>query len=475
MAYRGKTVGRKRQDIILTIYETNNSRSHIMRLLTAKVTLLLTVSILMSGCFAPRGASLPSAKAESKTSFTLAVIPDTQNYLDYTHQKDAGFAFDASSLFIQQMNYLASHSKSTGGDIAFVASVGDVWQHQTKKYDVEHQLRGIHYTPNPIIEPMVKVTPETISIEMSKAIEGYKILSDANLPFGVAPGNHDYDAIWTTKKFPPNLNKPKNKLKMIPEDIGVLHVGGLDNFRSVFGSNSSFFKTKHWYIGSHRGGASSAQIFTAAGYKFLHIALEMHPGDEVISWAQSVIAQNPNLPTIFTTHDHLNVEGERKGDPVLDLATVDPKQHNNAQAVWDKLFSQHPQVLMVLSGHQLGQSYRVDSNIHDQPVIQILADYQARQQVSKDNMTENNMSKPTSLGDGWLRLIEFDLQLDNPTISVKTYSSFYGKYSGEIEHYADWYKQYEHPKLSDSEFRETDDFILKLDGFHDRFRDAKEH
>jgi nitrous oxidase accessory protein NosD len=51
------------------------------------------------------------------------------------------------------------------GDIAFVASVGDVWQHQTKVSDEEHSLRGIIYTPNPIIESMVKVTPETLTIE----------------------------------------------------------------------------------------------------------------------------------------------------------------------------------------------------------------------------------------------------------------------------------------------------------------------
>ena len=33
--------------------------------------------------------------------FTIAVLPDTQNYLDYTHQKAEGFPFEASELFLE--------------------------------------------------------------------------------------------------------------------------------------------------------------------------------------------------------------------------------------------------------------------------------------------------------------------------------------------------------------------------------------
>lgn len=37
--------------------------------------------------------------AEPAKSFTAAVIPDTQNYLDYTHQRAAGFPFDAGDVW----------------------------------------------------------------------------------------------------------------------------------------------------------------------------------------------------------------------------------------------------------------------------------------------------------------------------------------------------------------------------------------
>ena len=61
--------------------------------------------------------------------FTIAVIPDTQNYVDFTHQRAEGFAFDARDLMDQQLQFVADNSVSRGGDIVFATAVGDVWQH----------------------------------------------------------------------------------------------------------------------------------------------------------------------------------------------------------------------------------------------------------------------------------------------------------------------------------------------------------
>ena len=49
----------------------------------AFVAALVVVSL--GGCRTP-GGSPPDRE------FTIAMIPDTQNYVDYTHQRDAGFA-----------------------------------------------------------------------------------------------------------------------------------------------------------------------------------------------------------------------------------------------------------------------------------------------------------------------------------------------------------------------------------------------
>ena len=82
-----------------------------------------------------------------------------------------------------------------------------------------------------------------------------------------------------------------------PEILGILHIGGLENFRSVFGEDSELFRDQAWYVDAHNGGASSAQLFEAGGYRFLHLALEMQPADDVLTWAQGVIDRHPGLPT----------------------------------------------------------------------------------------------------------------------------------------------------------------------------------
>ena len=53
---------------------------------------------------APPGRVEPGAAGGT---FRVAMLPDTQNMLDYRHQKAAGFAFDARELFLAQLGYVA--------------------------------------------------------------------------------------------------------------------------------------------------------------------------------------------------------------------------------------------------------------------------------------------------------------------------------------------------------------------------------
>ena len=406
--------------------------------------------------------------ASANPSFTIAVIPDTQNYIDFRHQKAQGFVLDGSEMFIRQMEYIASRSAASGGDIIFAASVGDVWQHQTRLIDEAHEQRGMGIEPDPILARRAKRTEEVLNIELPTAVEGYRILHQAGIPFGVAPGNHDYDAAWSVAGYPPNREKKWSERERTVEDFGILHIGGLDNFRFVFGEQTEFFRDKPWYVASYKGGANSVQKFSAAGYEFLHIALEMQPGNDVLEWVESVLRDNPDRPTIITTHDYLNALGERRPQPLIDLARIEPEFHNSAEQVWHKLIRQHDQIFMVLCGHHYGQAMRIDKNEFGNPVYQILADYQIRGQAGLDA----GSNRLVGLGDGWLRLMRFDFSSEPATIAVQTYSSHYQAYSSEFEPYAAWYRQGEQPEMNDLEFLASDDFIIRLDGFNQRFDKA---
>jgi hypothetical protein len=420
----------------------------------------------------------PTASSAVPEPFVLAMIPDTQNYVDYTHQKAEGFAIDASEIFIHQMRWIAERSRDNGGNIAFVASVGDVWQHQSKLIDEAHAARGVTRSETDAFGGHFEPGTEVLEIEMPHALEGYGLISEAGLPFGVAPGNHDYDAMWSLASHPPNPNPDPENFSW--DDLGVSHVGGLDNFRTVFGDQSPFFKDRDWYVSSHDGGSNSAQVFRAGGYDFLHIAIEMQAGDAVLDWMRSVMATHPGIPTIVSTHDYLNVKGERAGFPLLDLTTGDPEHHNTSEDLWQKLISRHDQIFLVLCGHHAGQSQRVDTNTAGHEVYQMLADFQDRGQVGLDagqpiEVHPPFVNGPAPLGDGWFRLLEFHLGSDAPRIDVRTYSTHYEKLSGELDTYAAWYREREQPAMTDAEFLAADEFQIPLVDFPNRFGPPTAH
>src|SRR3546814_5978912 len=92
----------------------------------------------------------------------------------------------------------------------------------------------------------------------------------------------------------------------------------------------------------------------------------------------------------------------------------------SSDLLWQKLILPNDQIFMVLSGHQHGQSRRIDKNAAGHMVYQILADYQDRGQALAMLAPD---AKPAALGDGWLRLMRFDLSAAVPTIAVSTYST----------------------------------------------------
>lgn len=423
------------------------------------------------------GGTLITGCQTDDGKFTIAVIPDTQNMVDFTHQTAAGFALDSAELFIEEMQYIAGNTVSDGGDIAFVASVGDVWQHQTQEIDPAHSERGFKVIENALFAQEILVTDQTTTVEMPKALQGYQIIAATGIPFGVAPGNHDYDAMWSDSSFPPNykrvgelLNPGGGLSNYDPEILGMLHIGGLSNFTAVFGSQTAFFKNKDWYVSSFNNGADSAQTFTAGGYTFLNIVFEMQPSDEVLAWAQSVVDAHPGLPTLITTHDYLDQHGERKPTPIVDLKLVDPSAHNSAEEMWTDFVSQNDQIFMVLCGHQHGQAMRIDANAAGHKVYQVLADYQDRGQTGLDaGQTRTGDGRIWGIGDGWFRLMRFDTAATVPKVDVKTYSTHYNVLSDDLAEYAKWYKAGEQPEMTDQQFYQADSYTIELSDFRKRF------
>jgi 3',5'-cyclic AMP phosphodiesterase CpdA len=404
--------------------------------------------------------------------FTIAVIPDTQNYLDYKHQRAAGFPIDAAEMFFDQVGFIARNLKSEGGEIAFVTHVGDVWQHATGGIDAAHLALGLREDPENIVVGYYAPDPRALTVEARGADLAFRKLA-GRVPLSVVPGNHDYDGFWADSRFSGGRDPRDPSREGSP--YGMLHYGGLDNFNSVFGERSVLFAERPWRVGSHNGGANSATVFEAAGYRFLHLGLEFAPHDDVLRWAADTIRRYPGLPTLVTIHDHLNNRGERKPNPVVDMKAVHP-EHNNPEDVWQKFLSRHRQVFLVLSGHQHGQARRVDAGAEGGKVWQLLADYQDRNQALRHVVGDGKMPgtlAAAGLGDGWMRLLKFDLTGPGARLQVRTYSTHFKAYASDLPDYARWYRSLEKPELSDPDFLAEDEFTLELDDFYQRFGKPK--
>ena len=386
--------------------------------------------------------------------FTVAMIPDTQNYVDYRHQKWSGFPFDATEQLYQQMRWVADNARSNGGDIVFATHVGDVWQHYSEWMDPAHEARGFRWISNGGSEVAMSPKVHTRAFEIPASVQAFQLIA-GKLPFSIVPGNHDYDALWTDPAHPPRPELKKD---------GVRHVGGLTGFQSAFSDKSQFFMNQPWYVASHDGGADSAQIFTAGQCRFLHIGLQYQAPDASLEWAAEVIARYPGLPTIVATHDYLGRDGKRHMNSNPLQSRLDPLD-NDPEMMWEEFVSRHDQIFLVLSGHVGGQGFSVEPNASGNAVYQMMADYQGRGQTVIDAGAER-----TAVGDGWLRLLKFRLDGDRPSIEVRTYSTHYGKFASEIPEYAAWYKEHDRQAhLSDEEYLKREEFTIELGDFHRRF------
>lgn len=339
--------------------------------------------------------ALSQSSAYAAKPFTIAVVSDTQNYIDVNQPKDS------YEVYVSQMQYLADHKNDL--NLVFVTHVGDI----VENGDGTNGNSGD--------------TTYGAGLEWERARIGIDILAASGVPFGVSIGNHDYDNYRYTRV---NGNRP---------------LAGVTLWNANFGSDSPYFAGKSWYGGASNelecnSGISSFQVFSAGGRKMLNISLEMEAGDEALKWAQGVIDMHPGYPTIVTTHIFLRPPSRRDDSQPLEVTAEritasflkgSPGGWNDADAVWEKFISENDQIFMVLCGHAYryafdgvskSQNIRIDLNDAGHPVYQLLTDYQG------------NTSGGSAGGDGWLRLMTFDMEAG--AIHCRTYSTMLNKYAG---------------------------------------------
>ncbi|WP_255170944.1 metallophosphoesterase [Natrononativus amylolyticus] len=299
------------------------------------------------GCLeesAERGTGADESMPEG--SWTIAALPDTQNY-----------AVDEELLEIPRAQAAWIADNADARNIVFAVHKGDVVSDGSSVEEWERM--------EPVFERL-----------------------NGAVPYAVAIGDHDYAA---------------------EED----RESGAEHYREYVGP--ARFAGQEYFGGAGPNERSSYQYVTGGAYEFVHLTLEWEAPDAALEWAETVLENHADLPTIVTTHSYL-----RDGDGGRRSRAVEERSGdgNSGQEIFETLLYPNPQVFMILSANyhdtDAGAYHQVSSTRDGSRLYELFANYQ---------------HFPNG-GNGWLRLIRFvPTTTDDPDrIEVETYSPWLEEY-----------------------------------------------
>jgi predicted phosphodiesterase len=287
-------------------------------------------------------------------SFTVVVLPDTQNYSE-----------KHPDIYLAQTKWIVENQSAR--KIAAVLHLGDITNHST-------------------------------AAEWEVAVEAMGAL-DGKLPYFMVPGNHDYSEGGSCK----------DRTSRMSEYFPVKKLQEQATFGGVYDKEPERVE-------------NSYHLFEAHGRKFLVLGLEFGPRQDVVRWANEVVAQHKDREAILITHAYMYFDdtrynwqkygAEQKWNPHgYGVAKATENDVCDGEELWDKLISRHENFILTFNGHVLGDGLgrMTSTTAGERDVHQILVNYQMR---------------PNG-GDGWLRLLEF--RADGKTLAIYDYSPTRGE------------------------------------------------
>ncbi len=308
-----------------------------MILKTRHIILLLIGSIFFLAC-SKKGASGDVDKEKEKedppietpdetptpevADFTIAIIGDTQNYVDFGNSPDDGDC-QAMGPFTDMINWVKNNK--TPENIKYVVTLGDI----TDEFGQ---------------------TSASAEGQWQRARETYDILLNNNIPFGVVPGNHDM-------KLASHHNYPNDGTTFMVNPFFNKYFP-----RSIFpdynrGSYPSALSNENHYD----------VINTPAG-EFLFIYLRWHhteeEADPAIDWAYEVASSpsHSNKKIVLITHYTVaRSDADSDGKNDWGVQAYQNPGFSQAEKTYNKLKSL-PNFFLFLGGHATGEFQRQDTH-----------------------------------------------------------------------------------------------------------------
>ena len=143
-------------------------------------------------------------------------------------------------------------------------------------------------------------------------------------------------------------------------DIG--HEGPEHSLISEFFPESELSQSPGWG-GKMPGHDCYWYVFKGGGVDYLILSLNLGPSDEMLAWADGVIAAHPDHKVIMVTHEYVAADGSLSTSQTKKNATAygkhtDGSTRNTGAEVWDKHVRKHKNYLMVVNGHYNGIAAR---------------------------------------------------------------------------------------------------------------------
>ncbi len=331
------------------------------------VFIFLLVSIFMA-------AALSGCGGQSQVKeFSLIILPDTQMYSERYPQH-----------FIAQTQWIKENVDKL--NIKYVLHLGDI-------------------------------TDNNNTAQWNNAKAAISIL-DGVVPYALAPGNHDYG---------PNGHTSVRDTYFLNDADNATPYFGVSTPYAIQDSIGGFFVEDDGTVRTD----NSWHTFLGLGEKFLVIALEFGPRNEVVQWAESVVASHPDHYVILITHAYMYFDETRydwaskgrsqKWNPHGYGVASQPGGVNDGEELWQKLVKKHDNFIMTINGHVLkdGAARLTSTGDNGNKVHQIMANYQ------------NGVTGSLEGGQGFLRIFTF--KPDKKTVEVKSYSPVLDEYKTDSQ------------------------------------------
>lgn len=284
-------------------------------------------------------ATAGMAAAASISSFGVMLMPDTQFYSRYATAAEGNQFMNryGSEPYATQTTWLAQNAKALG--IPFVIHLGDIVDQQDK------------------------------SAQWVVADAAMKILEAGQVNYSILAGNHDVTNGCGFAGVQNDCTDAQRNLAAEP-------------YLQWFPKSRA--QAQSTFAGRDASGFHEAHIFTTPqGQKFMVLSLSWRISDAGIAWARGMIAANPTLPVIVSSHELLAIESD----------AVTARETDFSNFMWDRLVKDNDQIFMFVNGHNHGSAHLTKTNNFGNPVLELVVDYQMAYQG----------------GNGYMQMLEFDL------------------------------------------------------------------